>query len=177
VNTNALLLPRAARQTLPFWKRRGGFADVARRAKVRPPTLSNIAHRRTGASAYIANALERASGVPAREWINSRTSRHPAFFGPPQKRALRPSRGGGPLDQGSFWKQGQKAEVCRAVGMAPQRFSAIIHRSRGVSPRVALQLEEATMAITGRRVPAIEWITCTISRHPAFYPRKPGKAL
>jgi hypothetical protein len=61
--------------------------------------------------------------------------------------------------------------------MAPQRFSAIIHRSRGVSPRVALQLEEATMAITGRRVPAIEWITCTISRHPAFYPRKPGKAL
>jgi hypothetical protein len=128
----------------------------------------------------LARALEKASGVPAKEWVNARTSRHSLFAERPQKRASRPSRGQqspSVWKEPSFtWKPGQKAEVARAVKMKPQRFSAIIHRTRSMSPRVAVQLENAVMAICGRRVPAIEWLTAPVSQHPAFY-GKPGKAL
>lgn len=70
----------------------------------------------------------------------------------------------------TYWERGQQRKVARAVNISEQNLCDILHRRRQVSVRRAYELAGVV------DVPAIEWLTNRISRHPAFY-GKPAKTL
>jgi transcriptional regulator with XRE-family HTH domain len=83
----APLAPRANPFGNSFWSTRGKKAAIARAARILPATLGNIIRRRSGASWAVALRLAGATQVPSTEWMNARTSTHPAFYGMPERSA------------------------------------------------------------------------------------------
>ena len=61
----------------------GVLRATAIKAGISQAHLSNIVHRRERATPRLALKLVRVTGVPACEWVVSRTSTHRAFFGAP----------------------------------------------------------------------------------------------
>lgn len=77
-----------AKKQTPFWQF-GEQITLAKAAKILPANLNLVLHRKRGVSWPLAVKLETCSfallgedrAIPAPSWMNSRTSKHPAFFG------------------------------------------------------------------------------------------------
>lgn len=68
----------------PIWPF-GSQVHLAAQLRIRPAQLSDILHRRIGVSTRRARQLERITGIPALEWLTSKYSKHPAFYGEPKQ--------------------------------------------------------------------------------------------
>lgn len=67
-----------------------------------------------------------------------------------------------------FWKKGQQAKLAKEANIHLSHLSVILSRIRGVSPKRAVLLEEASIKVLGEKIPKEEWVFNRTSNHPAF---------
>lgn len=68
----------------------------------------------------------------------------------------------------TYWRRREKTALAEALGISAQQMSDYIGKRKGVSPKRAKELENATRALFGeaRAVPAEAWLGLT--EHPAL---------
>lgn len=68
-----------------------------------------------------------------------------------------------------FWKRGEMAQLAELADMRLSNLSAVLHRSRGVSPAKAKVLACMCMSRLGREVEWHHWVNSKSTLHPAFF--------
>lgn len=68
-----------------------------------------------------------------------------------------------------FWPWGSKSKLARIVGILPQTLNNVLLRKRGVSPKMAKRLGEASKRLGPEKyIPWTVWLANKTTAHPAF---------